>query len=56
LNTEIVAKILHITKKKPIKISLGTLDCYFKDSDDREDVRNRGKDMENHVTELWDSI
>jgi hypothetical protein len=44
LNTEIIAKITHVTKNKPIRIKLGTLDAYFKDNDDREAIKNQNSE------------
>jgi len=56
LKTEIIAKIIRVTKKKPIRISLGDLDSYFKDGDDREEMRSKGLENEAYVSTLWSSI
>jgi len=40
----VIGKILHISKKKHVKITIGTLDSFFEDNDDRDEIRGKGKE------------
>jgi len=56
IGTEVIAKILHVSKKKNVKIAIGTLDCYFEDNDDREEIKQKGLEAETHINELRESV